>query len=113
MGYARLSAFLLGTGLRDTETGCKFFRRQTIFPVLEETACNGWFWDTEIMTRAYYAGLRILEIPTPFIRKGRISTVRLGPAVFKYLTDLFRFLSVKNKLRSVWIRRRKGAPVPV
>jgi hypothetical protein len=28
----------------------------------------GWFWDTEIMVRAHFAGLRIIEIPALFER---------------------------------------------
>lgn len=98
-GYAWLSSRLLGTGLKDTETGCKFFLRDKILPVLEQVENRGWFWDTEIMTRAYYAGLTILEIPTLFMRNTQVTTVRLIPETFRYLVTLFRFLPEKNRLK--------------
>ena len=108
-GYAKLSSALLQTYLKDTETGCKFFRRDKIIPILEQTQEHGWFWDTELMTRAYYGGLVIREIPTLFIRNTFVSTVDLLPETFKYLYALFHFLPVKNKLRRQWLRHEEKA----
>jgi glycosyltransferase involved in cell wall biosynthesis len=76
-GYRWLMQKTLDVPLQDPETGFKFFRRDAILPVLAQTNDPGWFWDTEIMVRAFYAGLRITEIPVVFQRQfERPSTVR-------------------------------------
>jgi len=90
--YVRLRKWFLGTNLEDTEAGYKFFKRKKILPVLKETQAQGWFWDTEIMIRASLRGLKIIEIPTVFIRNlEKQSTVRLLPDSIDYLIKLFQF----------------------
>ncbi|OGW84234.1 MAG: hypothetical protein A2Z83_08105 [Omnitrophica bacterium GWA2_52_8] len=110
-GYAFLSSRLLGTNLKDTETGCKFFRKEKIMPSMQESKSSGWFWDTEIMTRAYYADLKILEIPTLFIRNTHVSTVNLLPETLRYLKSLMKFLPVVKKLRPAWLHRREKSVI--
>ncbi len=106
-GYARISSLWLQTGLKDTETGCKFFKKKAILPVLKETKDRGWFWDTEIMTRAYYKGLKIVEIPTLFMRNTKVSTVDFLPETLKYLWSLVSFWPEKNRLRKAWLNEEK------
>jgi dolichyl-phosphate beta-glucosyltransferase len=75
-GYSWLVRRLLGIGLHDTETGYKFFRLDTVLPLLCEIEDPGWFWDTEFMVRAARRGLRIAEIPGAYIRRhDKTSTV--------------------------------------
>lgn len=75
-GYSFLVRRLLGVGLRDTETGYKFFRRARVLPVLDEIRDPGWFWDTEFMVRAVRRGLRVEEIPGAYVRRfDKTSTV--------------------------------------
>lgn len=91
-GYVLLKKWLLKTYLKDTEAGYKFFKRKKILSVLKKTKDPGWFWDTEIMIRSYLAGLKIIEIPTVFIRNlEKKSTVRLIPDSLDYLIKLFQF----------------------
>ena len=68
-GYSFLVRRLLGVPFRDTETGYKFFRRETLLPVLDQILDPGWFWDTEFMVRAFHAGLRVVEIPGAYVRR--------------------------------------------
>ena len=76
-GYSYLVRRMLGTSLRDTETGYKFFRREALLPVLDEIRDPGWFWDTEFMLRAERRGLRIAEVPGAYVRRfDKTSTVR-------------------------------------
>lgn len=92
LGYQWLANRILGTGGLDTETGYKFFRRVKILPVLRKTKHPGWFWDTEITVRAKRAGLRIVEVPVLFLRKGdKQSTVRPLRDITNYLVSLYRF----------------------
>ena len=105
-GYSRLVKWVLGFPLQDTETGFKFFNRAKILPVLEKTHDQKWFWDTEIMVRSYLAGLKIIEIPTLFIRRfDKQSTVNPLRDSVEYLVKLFRFKKQikqeKNKLESI------------
>lgn len=100
-GYGLLLRLLLRLNLKDTETGCKFFDRENILPVLDEIRDNHWFWDTEIMVRSYKKGLRVVEIPSVFIRQGLYSRVKLFRDSFRHFVNLIRFrqeLKDKNML---------------
>ncbi|MDP1721668.1 MAG: glycosyltransferase family 2 protein [Candidatus Gottesmanbacteria bacterium] len=91
-GYSWLVRSVLGIPLQDTETGYKFFNRKKILPILNKTKHNGWFWDTEIMTYAYYAGLVIREAPVLFIRRfDKKSSVRLVHDTYEYIKNLLGF----------------------
>jgi glycosyltransferase involved in cell wall biosynthesis len=106
-GYARLVHALLDLPCRDTEAGFKFFNRERILPVLAETANPGWFWDTEVMARAHYAGLRIEELPAVFIKRNEVPTsVRLIPDTIEYWRQLRRFRPVARQLRATYEGRR-------
>jgi glycosyltransferase involved in cell wall biosynthesis len=104
--YRRLSNFLLALDLEDSETGCKFFRRETAAPIVLASANDGWFWDTEVMSRARLAGLRIEEVPVQFLRRAdKSSTVRFWRDSWRYLRALHDFRGV------VGISRRTKSPI--
>ncbi len=91
-GYSLLVRQLLGVRFRDTETGYKFFRRETVLPVLDEIEDAGWFWDTEFMVRAARRGLTIVEVPGAYIRReDKASTVRGVRDSVRYFAALLRF----------------------
>ena len=97
-GYMVLSSLVLGVKRRDTESGCKFFRREAILPVIDEAQDPHWFWDTEVMALGVIRGLRIQEVSTLFVREvSDRSTVKIVRDVLHYGVNLFRF------------RRRMGA----
>ena len=99
-GYLRLMQTMIALPLADTETGFKLFRRDRILPVLDACEGRGWFWDTEVMVRAYHAGLRIEEIPALFVRRfDKASTVRPIHDTLDYLGKLWRFRAVAARLR--------------
>jgi len=90
--YRLLLRLSLGCGVRDTETGCKFFKRSTASEVVLGSDSDGWFWDTEVMVRAALADLRIEERPVLFLRRwDKKSTVRLWHDIRAYLVELHRF----------------------
>ncbi|PIQ83424.1 MAG: hypothetical protein COV75_07580 [Candidatus Omnitrophica bacterium CG11_big_fil_rev_8_21_14_0_20_63_9] len=77
---------------KDTETGFKFFKREAVLPLLDAVQDPGWFWDTELMARAWFQGLRIAEIPCLFIRRtDKRSSVRVFRDSWRYLVALMRF----------------------
>jgi glycosyltransferase involved in cell wall biosynthesis len=91
-GYSWLVRALLDVPIKDTETGYKFFRRETLAPVLDAIADPGWFWDTEFMVRAYRRGLAIEEIPGAYVRRGdKTSTVKGLRDSWRYFGKLLAF----------------------
>ena len=92
--YALIAKIFLKIPVEDTEAGYKFFRRSKILPILPKTKDKGWFWDTEICARAYFAGFKISQVPVLFIRrKDKKSTVRLIPDTLNYIHQLIKFRS--------------------
>ena len=92
LGYRHLSKFVLRHDLHDTEAGYKFFRRTALRRLLPEVRESGWFFDTEIVMLAWLARLRIEEIPVEFRRRDdKVSTVKIGRDVRRYLVALLRF----------------------
>jgi glycosyltransferase involved in cell wall biosynthesis len=106
--YRLLCKFLLDSGVRDTETGCKFFRRETAEQAVLSSNSDGWFWDTEVMIRAALMGLRIRETPVLFLRRwDKPSTVRVFRDSWRQLVELNRFrpkvgLSLLDKSPIYW-----------
>ena len=91
-GYSFLVRHMLGVDYKDTETGYKFFRRDKVLPLLDEIRDEGWFWDTEFMVRAARRGLRVVEVPGAYIRRGdKTSTVRGLRDSLRYFGQLVRF----------------------
>jgi glycosyltransferase involved in cell wall biosynthesis len=91
-GYSLLVRRMLGVDFWDTETGYKFFRRDTVLPLLDEIEDAGWFWDTEFMVRAARRGLKVVEIPDAYIRRNdKTSTVSGVRDSLRYFGQLVRF----------------------
>jgi len=67
---------VLGSKVKDHQCGFKAFRREPLMQLLDEVSANHWFWDTEILVRAYRRGYRIKEIPVLW-KSGRDTKVRL------------------------------------
>jgi len=91
-GYAWLKGALLKLPVKDSETGYKFFRRDKLLPLLNEVEDQGWFWDTEVMARAWARGYRIVEIPCLFLRRfDKTSSVSGLRDSARYFRKLWRF----------------------
>ena len=92
-GYAALVHALLPVrGISDTESGCKFFLRAAVLPVLDRVNDPGWFWDTELMVRSRQAGLTIAEVPCTYIRNpAKRSSVRVIRDSATYFARLVAF----------------------
>lgn len=94
------------TPFHDTEAGFKFFNRENILPVINEIEDHHWFWDTEIMVRSYYHGLKMAEVPVLFIRKNQaFSTLNSFSDTLYYLKKLLAFRKVIRQYE------RDGAPL--
>ncbi len=89
-GYKFLVRLLLRRDLGDTESGCKFFNRNKIIPVLSLVKDERWFWDTEIIARSAFAGLKIKELPTVFIRESLYTTVKIFGDSWRHFINLIK-----------------------
>ena len=101
-GYKFLVKIFLGADLGDTESGCKFFKRERIIPVLARVKDEKWFWDTEIIARSKLAGLKITQLPTVFVRESLYTTVKIFGDSWRHFINLVRLRRelgsrVKNK----------------
>jgi glycosyltransferase involved in cell wall biosynthesis len=104
--YRRLCDVLLSLDLEDTETGCKFFKRETTSQAVLGAEADGWFWDTEVMARARLTNLRIHEVPVLFLRRSdKATTVRFWRDSWGYLRALHDFRG------TVGISRRTKSPI--
>lgn len=91
-GYRWLFRRLFAVPFRDPEAGFKWFVRERILPVVDQTRDQGWFWDSEIMVLAHRAGLRVVEVPCRFERRAdKQSTVRVVRDVWRYLVAIRAF----------------------
>ncbi|MDA0376002.1 MAG: glycosyltransferase family 2 protein [bacterium] len=90
--YHLLVRLILRIPSFDTEAGFKFFRRDSILPILAHTQDRHWFWDTEIVVRVYDAGLKIYNMPVRFKRNpNKTSTVRFMRDSWRSLKALLHF----------------------
>jgi glycosyltransferase involved in cell wall biosynthesis len=61
--YNFLVRRMLGSKVRDHQCGFKAFKREPLLRLIDEVEATHWFWDTEILVRAYRHGYKIKEIP--------------------------------------------------
>lgn len=92
IGYRILLHLFLKLPVKDTETGFKFFNREKVMTILDQADDPGWFWDTQIMTFAYHAGMKIVELPCLFIRRyDKKSSVKVWRDSVQYFLCLLKF----------------------
>lgn len=100
---------LLKLNFEDTEAGYKFFLREKIVPVIKKVEDRRWFFDTEIVARSLWGGLKIDFIPVLFLRrKDKKSTVMLVPDIIKYVKSIIHFKKdtkriVKRNYQNIFI----------
>ena len=74
--YNFLVRAMLGSKVKDHQCGFKAFRREALMQLLDEVTARHWFWDTELLVRAFRKGYTIKEIPVEW-KGGRETKVRL------------------------------------
>ena len=97
LGYRLLVRLCLNLPVSDTEVGFKFFRRESLLPVLSRVGAQGWFWDTEIVARCVDFGLRLVNHTIVVERSPtKQTTVKLFRDSYRQLTALVTF-AVKKR----------------
>ena len=75
------------SALRDTQCGCKVFRRETCTRIFLEQRVNRFAFDVELLFLAERAGLKVVEVPVQWIN-APASTVRLFPDSARMAFDI-------------------------
>ena len=93
--YNFLVRHMLDSQLRDHQCGFKAFKRESLMQLLDQVEATHWFWDTEIIVRAYRHGCRVKEIAVEW-KSGKDTKVNL----FKDSWNMFwKILSLWWKLK--------------
>lgn len=97
IAYTRTLKLLLGFPGTDTH-GLKAFRRERVLPLVDDCVVDGDVFASELVIRAYRAGLDVREIPTRVmeLRPPSVNLLRRVPNVMKNLAKL------------TWAIRRSG-----
>jgi glycosyltransferase AglD len=97
--YNFLVRHVLGSKLRDHQCGFKAFKHDPLMQLLDEVQATHWFWDTEVMVRAYRHGFKIKEIPVEW-KSGRGTKVNIFKDswnMFWQIMGLWWTLKIKKK----------------
>ncbi len=96
--YNFLVRHVLGSKVRDHQCGFKAFKREPLMQLLGEVEATHWFWDTEIIVRAYRHGYKIKEIPVEW-KSGKDTKVNFfkdSSSMFWQIMKLWWKLKVKR-----------------
>jgi glycosyltransferase AglD len=97
--YNFLVRHILGSRLRDHQCGFKAFKKEPLMELLDKVEATHWFWDTEILVRAYRQGFKIKEIAVEW-KSGRGTKVSLFKDswnMFRQIMRLWWKLKIKKK----------------
>lgn len=88
-GYNLLLRGLLQLRVRDAQCGFKAGRRSSVQMLLPRVRDRGWFFDTELLVRAQWAGVELAEIPVRWVEDAD-SRVRVVPTILSDLVGIWR-----------------------
>lgn len=87
--YNLLLRGLLRVGFNDSQCGFKAMRRQVVEPLLTQVLDQAWFFDSELLIKAQWMGLRIKEIPVCWVEDPE-SRVKLWETSWNYIRSIAR-----------------------
>ena len=97
--YNFLVRHMLGSKVKDHQCGFKAFKREPLMQLLGEVEATHWFWDTEIIVRAYRHGYKVKEIPVEW-KSGKDTKVNFfkdSSNMFWQIMKLWWKLKIKRK----------------
>ena len=90
-GYNLFINILFNTGIKDHQCGFKVFNLNTCADVLISAQDDKWFWDTEVLIRAKWRGLKVYEMPVEWKESKRNSKVNVLKDTFEMGISAIRF----------------------
>ena len=94
--YSKAVMRALNLPFLDYQCGLKLFKKENVLPLLSLTKNDNWFFDTELIFRAYKKGLRIKEIPVEWNER-RMGRVKIFPTIIEDIKGIMR-LRFNNEL---------------
>jgi len=96
--YNFLVRHMLGSKVRDHQCGFKAFKREPLLKLLDEVEATHWFWDTEIIVRAYRHGYKVKEIPVEWKsgKNTKVNLVKDSSNMFAQIMKLWWQLKIKR-----------------
>ena len=88
-GYNLLLKWWLQVEFDDAQCGFKAMRRRVVEPVLAQVRDEAWFFDSELLIKARWMGLRIISIPVRWVEDPE-SRVKLWETSWNYLCSISR-----------------------
>jgi glycosyltransferase involved in cell wall biosynthesis len=104
--YSKLFRILFRIPVYDPQCGLKLFRAEKIEKLFNEINIAGFAFDTDLIVRAYYLGLRIQEVPI-YWTHGKSSTLNVITEIRSMAIDLF---SVWYDSHLLWKKNGKSYP---
>lgn len=106
IGYLSLAKRMLRIPLHDPGSSCKFWNNAKISPLFSKINNQHWFWDTELVTHAFYRGYTVKEVPTLFIldwdHESKVKPIR---DTLLHLRCLFR---LRRELKQTYWKNRSS-----
>lgn len=96
-GYSSLLRGILGLRIHDAQCGFKALSRRAAQLLLPQVQNEHWFFDTELLAHAQWAGLQVIELPVRWVHDPD-SRVRILPTIAEDLRGLAR----------LWLHRRRA-----
>jgi hypothetical protein len=84
--------------VRDAQCGFKAMRRRAAEAVLPAVCDDGWFFDTELIVRSWWSGLRINEVPIHWVEDAD-SSVRIIRTATDDLLGIARLVGERRRQR--------------
>jgi glycosyltransferase involved in cell wall biosynthesis len=87
--FSRIFNILFNLNVKDTQCGCKAFRKEALDNVLYNVESNGFEFDAELLFKCKRAGYKIIEVPVTWSYKpdSKLSlfqdTLKMGRGVLK------------------------------
>ena len=93
-GYNVLLKLFLGVGFTDAQCGFKAVNNRAVDEIVPKIEDQNWFFDTELLVRSEWAGLKLSEIPVSW-HESTETKVKTFETVSQYLNSIMRMRSTK------------------
>lgn len=87
--YNLLVNLIFRMKIKDYQCGLKGFKKNKISPILTDIKNKDFFWDTELIIKAYMEGLKIKEVCVPWVEK-RKSKIKIFEISLKFFLKLIK-----------------------
>ena len=98
--YKSMVQFFLKIPKLDTESGFKFFKKESLLALKEKVESDRWFFDTEIVCLAYFSGMRVAQVEGEYKKNSKkTSTVHL---LSDSLLQFSKLIAFRKKLKHLF-----------